>query len=315
VSDESAAASMRAAAVHLLYHLGDKRSGGQLPFTDETARRWIEYRPRPRPGVCLADLDPASHKAALQLLATALSTHAFAQAVTVMAVEEVLDRAEGGHRGRHMNDYWVAVFGEPVTDGRWGWRFEGHHLSVTMTLAGDAVSPAPLFLGLNPATTRYRGEPVLRPLALEEELARALLVGMGKAERDAAVVADTAPTDILSGTRPRVPERTEPLGVPVGRLDTASRALFDRLLGGYLDRLVPELAGLEFARLEGEDLYFAWAGSPEPGQGHYYRVQGPDLLVEYDNTQNGANHAHTVLRKPLTDFGDDILAAHYAAGA
>ena len=103
-----------------------------------------------------------------------------------------------------------------------------------------------------------------------------------------------------------------PLGVPAGRLDTAARALLDRLLAVYLDRLVPQLAQTEYARLRDGDLYFAWAGPAEPGHGHYYRIQGPDLLVEYDNTQNGANHAHTVLRRPLSDFGDDVLAAHHA---
>jgi len=304
---------MRAAASHLLYHLDDaQRARGQLPFTEDGARRWIEYRPRPRPGVCLADLDRPGHKAAMQLLATALSTHAYAQAVTVMAGEEILDRAEGGHRGRYLNDFCVVVFGEPAPDGQWGWRFEGHHLSVTMTVAADEVSPAPVFLGLNPATVRYRDHPVLRPLALEEDLARALLAGMGAAERGQAVIDERAPADILSATRAAVPARTEPLGVPAGRLDTAARALLDRLLAVYLDRLVPQLARTEYARLRDGDLYFAWAGPAEPGHGHYYRIQGPDLLVEYDNTQNGANHAHTVLRRPLSDFGDDVLAAHHA---
>jgi uncharacterized protein DUF3500 len=303
---------MRTAATALLSHLDDEsRARGQLDFADDAARRWIEYRPRPRPGVCLAELDPPGHKAAQRLLATALSTHAYAQAVTVMAVEEVLDRAEGGHRGRFMNDYRVTVFGEPSDDARWGWRYEGHHLSVSMTVAGGEVTPAPLFVGLNPATVSYQGHPVLRPFALEEELGRALVTGLSRTERDRAVVADEAPRDILSATRPRVEARTEPMGVPAGALDTAGRALLDRLLGVYLDRLVPSLAAQEAARLRDAQLHFAWAGATEPGHGHYYRIQGPDLLIEYDNTQNGANHPHTVLRRPLTDFGDDVLAAHY----
>jgi Protein of unknown function (DUF3500) len=226
----------------------------------------------------------------------------------------VLDRAEGGHRNRYLNDYWVAVFGDPVPDGRWGWRYEGHHLSVSMTLAGERVSPAPLFLGLNPATVAYRGHPVLRPLALEEEVGRALVVGLAPAHRRVAVVDDTAPADILTAQRPRV-SPIEPLGLPVQALDTTGRDRFDRLLDVYLDRLVPDLAVAERDRLRSAERYFAWAGSAEPGHGHYYRIQGPDLLIEYDNTQHGANHAHTVLRRPLTDFGDDVLSAHRAATA
>src|SRR5205807_374782 len=193
-------------------------------FDDDRARRWIEYRPEPRPGVSLADLDPAGRKAAHRLLACALSTHAFAQAAGIMALEEVLDRAEGGRRGRHSDDY------------------------------------------------------------------------------RAVVVADTAPDDIISYTRPQAPERTEPLGVPAAQLGATARALLDHLLAVYLDRLRPELAAAETARLREGELHFAWAGPVWPGHGHYYRIQGPDLLVEYDNTQNGANHAHTVLRRPRSDF-------------
>ncbi len=311
----SVADDMRAAATVLLSRLdGAARARGQLPFTDDASRRWLEYRPQPRPGVCLADLDRAGHKAAQVLLATALSTHAYAQAVSVMATEEVLDRAEGRRRGRYLGDYWVTVFGEPGDD-RWGWRYEGHHLSVSMTVVDGEVSPAPVFVGINPATVAYRGNAVVRPLALEEDLGRALVTGLPGPLRGRAVIDDAAPADIVSGTRARAPERLEPTGLPGGALDTAGRDLLDRLVRVYLDRLLPDLAEREAARLRGAELYLAWAGPTEPGHGHghYYRIQGPDLLIEYDNTQNGANHAHTVLRRPRSDFGDDVLAAHYAA--
>ena len=305
---------MRRYAGELLGRLDDDRAAqARRDFDDDRARRWIEYRPEPRPGVSLADLDPAGRKAAHQLLACALSTHAFAQAAGIMALEEVLDRAEGGRRGRHSDDYRVVVFGEPAHDDRWGWRFEGHHLSVSVTVAGELVSAAPVFLGANPATVSYAGRPVTRPLAPEEDLARALLDALSAQQRAQAVIADTAPDDIISYTRPQAPERTEPLGVPAAQLGATARALLDHLLAVYLDRLRPELAAAETARLREGELHFAWAGPVRPGHGHYYRIQGPDLLVEYDNTQNGANHAHTVLRRPRSDFGDDVLARHYAS--
>ena len=311
---EPIAVAMRELAAAVLRGLdADRTAQAGRAFDDDGARRWIEYRPEPRPGVSLADLDGAARKAAHRLLGSALSTHAFAQAASVMALEEVLDRAEGGRRGRHSDDYRVTVFGEPEPDGRWGWRFEGHHISVSVTLAGDLVSAGPVFLGANPASTSYAGRPVLRPLAPEEDVARALLDALGPRERGLAVVADTAPDDILSATTARAPDRTEPLGVPASALGATARALLDQLLAVYLDRLRPELAAAETARLRTADLHFAWAGGLTPGSGHYYRVQGPDLLVEYDNTQNGANHAHTVLRRPRSDFGDDVLARHRAA--
>lgn len=302
--------AMRAAAAALLKCLDDQqRHKASLAFTDDAMRRWIEYRPRQRPGACLADLDVASRKAAHRLLATALSQHTFAQATTIMALEEVLDAAEGGGRGRHSADYWVAVFGDPSSDELWGWRFEGHHVSVTMTIDGATVSPTPVFLGANPARTDYAGRPVVRPLAPEEDLARALLAALGPAGREAAVVAPEPPADIHSGQRPKA-SPVEPRGIGSGQLGPSARALLDQLTAVYLDRLPAELAAAEAARLAGAELHFAWEGALLPGTGHYYRIQGPDLLIEYDNTANGANHAHTVLRRPLSDFGGDVLAAH-----
>src|SRR5271165_2805650 len=131
-------ASMRTAAAELLAALDDgQRELAALPFGDEALRRWLEYRPEPRPGACLALLTPAGRKAAHRLLATGLSEHAFAQAMVVTALEEVLDRRERGRVGRHSADYWVFVFGTPAADEPWSWRFEGHHVSVTMTVLGD----------------------------------------------------------------------------------------------------------------------------------------------------------------------------------
>ncbi|MET8370428.1 DUF3500 domain-containing protein [Micromonospora profundi] len=303
---------MRAAGTSLLAALDPPaRAAAGYAFDDDNARRWLEYRPRPRPGVSLADLDIAGRKAAHRLLATALSPSAYAQAMAIIALEEVLDRAEGWRRGRHSGDYWVAVFGDPARDDRWAWRLEGHHLSVTMTVVDDQVSPAPIFFGANPAAVRYAGRPVSRPLGVEEDLARDLLDALGPTERAAAIIADEAPADIISATRPHVDGPLEPLGVPADRLRPTGRALLHQIVALYLDRLPPELATAEAARLDAGQLHFAWAGPTRPGQRHYYRVQGHDLLIEYDNTSEDGNHAHTVLRRPASDFGTDVLATHH----
>ena len=304
---------MRAAAVALLGSLDPAASRlAARPFPDDAARRWIEYRPRPRPGASLADLDPAARKAAHRLLATALSPHAYAQAMTIMALEEVLDRREDWHRGRHSDDYWIAVFGDPERDDRWSWRFEGHHLSVTMTVVDGQVSPAPVFLGANPARVGHAGRTVCAPLAPEEDLGHELLAALGPKGRATAIVSDTAPGDIRSGTSGRTGAWIEPRGLPASRLDPDARGLLDRLVALYLDRLAPPLAAREAARVAAADPYFAWEGPPGPGRRHYYRIQADDLLIEYDNTSDDGNHAHTVLRRPRSDFGDDVLAAHRA---
>jgi Protein of unknown function (DUF3500) len=306
------ASSMRAAATGLLAVLDDdQRQVAALPFGDEAARRWLEYRPEARPGACLALLSPAARKAAHQLLSTALSEHAFAQAMVIVALEEVLDRRERGRSNRHSGDYWIAVFGDPADQQPWSWRFEGHHLSVTMTLLGEDVSPAPVFLGANPACVSYAGRPVSRPLAPEEDLARALLEALGPSGRAAAVVADHAPYDIRSATSAREQPVLEPLGVAASALGPTAKALLGQLTALYLDRLPAELAAREADRIGAGELHFAWEGSLTPGTRHYYRVQGDDLLIEYDNTTDDGNHAHTVLRRPRSDFGADILAAHY----
>jgi hypothetical protein len=305
-------AQMRSAATMLLAALDDDQRGRAVrPFADEAARRWLEYRPERRPGACLAGLSVPARKAAHRLLATVLSEHAYAQAMTVVALEEVLDRREGWHRGRHSGDYWVNVFGDPAGAGPWSWRFEGHHLSVSATVAGELVSATPVFLGANPAHVSYAGRTVSRPLAPEEDLARALLAELGPAGRAAAVVAPGAPPDIRTGTSPRAGEPIEPLGVPAARISPGARAVLGQLVALYLERLVPELAAREAERVFAGELHFAWEGPQTPGTRHYYRVQGDDLLIEYDNTTQDGNHAHTVLRRPRSDFGDDVLAAHY----
>ena len=312
MSDDSLAGQMGTAAVSLLGRLDQgQRALAARPFADDAARRWLEYRPRQRPGACLAELTPAARKAAHRLLATGLSEHAYAQAMGIVALEEVLDRKEQWQRGRHSGDYWVSVFGDPEDGQPWSWRFEGHHLSVTMTVAGQEVSPAPVFFGANPACVSYAGRPVSRPLGPEEDLVRALLDAMGAQNRAAAVVAGQAPADIRTATSPRAGQAIEPPGVAAAALGLAARALLAQLVAAYLDRLPAELAAREAARLDGTDLSFAWEGPLTPGARHYYRVRGGDLLIEYDTTDDG-NHAHTVLRRPRGDFGGDVLAAHYA---
>jgi hypothetical protein len=298
---------MEREAAALLATLDDRqRAEGTRSFDADADRRWIEYRPEPRPGLLLADLGTDARKAVFRLVATGLSPAAFAQTMAIIGLEEVLDRREGYARHRHSEDYRILVFGTPGDD-RWGWRFEGHHLSVTMTVADGVISPAPVFLGANPARVDLAGRPVLRPLGVEEDLGRELLLSMSPAARHRAVVSPEAPGDIRTGWKPRA-AAIEPLGVARQDLRPGERALLDQLAAVYLGRLPDALA----ERLQTDDLHFAWEGPPVSGLRHYYRIQGDDLLIEFDQTADGDGHAHTVLRRPRGDFGGDILAAHHA---
>jgi hypothetical protein len=315
MTDESQVAQRMAEAADALLGAlsGAQRAAALLPFDDAARTGWT-YLPGPRPGAVLLGLSAPARKAAHRLLATALSRHAFAQAVTVMALEEVLDVDESGVLFRYSDDYRVAVFGRPGADA-WAWRFEGHHLSVNATITGRSVVVAPVFMGANPARVDHLGSTVTAPLAPEEELARALIDELDPGQRAQAIVASTAPDDIVTQTAVQVAGELAPPGVSGAGLGGPARDRLHRLVGFYLDRLAAPLAAAERARFEAADVGFAWAGGLRPGEGHYYRIQAPHLLIEYDNTQNAANHAHTVLRRPGEDFGAAVLPAHLAGEA
>src|SRR5260370_34692589 len=277
---------MRAAAAAALKALtGPQRELAARPFAADAARRWLEYRPLPRPGACIADMSTEARKAAHRLLATGLSEHAYAKAMVIMALEEVLDRRERWQYGRHSNDYWVSIFGDPSGDDPWSWRFEGHHLSVTMTVLGDEVSPAPVFLGANPACVSYGSQAVSRPLALEEDLAREVLTALDPAQRSVAVASDRAPADLHTATSPRAAERIAPLGSAASRVGPGPRAALGRTGALYLDRIPARLAAREAARVAAGELYFAWQGPTTPGGGPYSQVPGADALTEHGDTR------------------------------
>jgi hypothetical protein len=210
--------------------------------------------------------------------------------------------------------YFLSVFGEPGGRGEWGWRVEGHHLSLNFTLRdGRVVSATPSFFGANPAEVRRGPHQGLRTLAPEEDLGRALYRSLEGALRQKALLSAEAPADIVTGNAKQA-ELGAPAGVALAEVSPAQRAALMELVEMYAHRLRRELAEEELARLRAaglEKIHFAWAGVSEPGQPHYYRIQGPTFVVEYDNTQNNANHIHTVWRNFATDFGLDPLRAHY----
>jgi len=295
--------AMAAAARELMAALPEEeREALRVPFDDPTRREW-DYTPGSRPGVPLARMHREAGKAVHRLLGTVLSRPAHARVAAIIGLEDVLDESEGGRHGRHAGDYWTALFGDPAVEP-WGWRFEGHHVSINVTLAGGGVSATPCFLGANPATMADDdGRTVLRPLAPEEDVAAALLASLDDDQRDRAVVSRTAPSDIG--------EWTWPDGLPANALRPDQTSLLRSLVGVYVNRLAGELAQPLLAGLDRDlsGFCFAWAGATDPalGQPHYYRLDGPRFLVEFDNRQNNANHVHSVWRDPGGDFGARLL--------
>ncbi len=301
---------MRAEAQAFLDSLYDgQRAEATYDFTDDERFRW-QYTPGPRGGLALAEMDPPQREAAMSLLDAGLSERGASTARSIMELEPVLKAIEeqagrAGSERRDADHYWFSVFGDPSADGPWAWRVGGHHLCLHFTVVGDGVSVTPLFFGANPARVPGGEHAGLRILAAEEDLARTLLGALPADLRDRAVVSAEAPSDILTTNSIRAEVAAVPSGVGYLDLDAAAGRAFEELLDHYLDRVRRP------APPDRHRLTFAWAGSTEVGQGHYYAIRGDDFLVEYDNTQNDANHVHTVWRDRRRDWGEDLLAAHY----
>jgi hypothetical protein len=293
----------------------EQRARATFPFEDEERFNW-HFIPRPRKGVPLKEMTPEQRHLAQALLSAGLSERGNIKAATVMSLEEVLRVLEKDTIGRRDPDgYFFSVFGNPARQGTWGYRVEGHHLSLNFTLAKGGLAGGPTFFGANPAEIRQGARRGLRALAPEEDLARDLLVSLSTGQRGVAIVNATAYKDILTEASRQAALQGQPSGLSASRMDARQREKLKALLDEYAGNLAPELAAgrAEQIRKAGSNVFFAWAGGAERGQPHYYRVQAPDFLIEYDNTQNDANHIHSVWRDFKGDFGLDLLKSHYQA--
>jgi plasmid stabilization system protein ParE len=318
----SAAQEVTAAVRAWLDGLDDSQRA-QATFPFQTPERFVwAYTPGPREGLAIRDMRPDQRAASTAILTSALSPRTTEEVAAIIALESVLGHLEqaGGRVGWTRRDpelYWFAVFGDPGSPAPWSWRIGGHHIAIHLTLDDDrAIGTTPSFLGANPAIIPSGPRAGERTLPREEELARALLSELTPMERGAAVVDDTAPADILTGIGRLADLRSVPVGIRQADLGAPRQAALERLIRHYVDRVRPEVAEASWERIVAAglgDVTFAWAGSDAPGHGHYYAVRGPSFVIEYDNTQNGANHIHAVWRDLESDWGGDALTDHLAA--
>jgi uncharacterized protein DUF3500 len=295
------------------------RNSAMFPFDSSERITWY-FVPRERIGVSLLKLDDAQSETLGPLLATALSPEGLLTARGVMKHENILRRVETeagiDATRRDPGHYYASVFGTPGATAPWGWRFEGHHLSINVTqLPGQPPVVAPVFVGANPARVLSGPQAGFRLLAAEEDLGRELVTMLSPERRKTATIADTAFSDIVTGNDPKVrPLAIE--GLAAADMNAAEQQQLRRLIELYTSRLTADAAKDALARLDRAGfgkVHFAWAGGIESGQKHYYRVHGPTLLIEYDDTQNDANHIHTVYRDLERDFGGDVLRQHVAS--
>jgi hypothetical protein len=292
----------------------EQRASALFAFADDRREDW-HYIPKPRKGVPYKQLDPEQRRLADALLGAGLSARGLQKVATIRSLEPVLNEEEQG-RGpvRDSDLYYVSLFGEPQASAPWGWSVEGHHVSLNFTVAGSGlVASTPAFLGANPAEVRHGARKGLRTLASEEDLARMLVRSLDDDQRARAVVNTSAPGEIISANA-RKAEPVQPAGLQAKVLSGQQTEMLMNLLGEYAENMTSQIASARMSKVRAagfDNIHFAWAGALEPGKAHYYRIQGPTFLVEYDNTQNDANHIHTVWRDFGGDFGLDLLADHY----
>jgi hypothetical protein len=308
------AAEVTTAAKALLSALSQEQAAKAAFDLNSTERVNWHFIPKVRNGLPVRDMQPFQQNLAFALLGSTLSQRGFMKATTIMSLEQILlEMEQGKGPKRDPQNYFVSIFGQPGA-ANWGWRWEGHHQSFNFTLQGDKlVSATPNFLGTNPGEVKDGPRKGLRVLGREEDLGRELVKSLNPELQSIAIYTNKAPGDIITGAD-RKARLLSPDGVPSSKLNAEQKQLLTEIIKEFVFRYREDAARDELEKIQKEPadkIFFAWAGSTERGQGHYYRVQGPMFLIEYDNTQNNANHVHAVFRDLQNDFGDDILREHY----
>ena len=320
IATEQSAAKMAVAADAFVGSLDpEQRSRAVFAYASDERLRWhfIPNEMFPRQGLPFRAMTAAQKDKAHALLKTGLSQKGYLTASAIMQLEDTLHAIENSPRfARSPLDYQFTVFGAPGARGQWGWRVEGHHLSLHFAVNnGRVVASSPTFTGSNPAEVKDGPHKGLRVLAPLEDTARAVVDSLTDAQRSSAVLTATAPNDIVSANKNDIGPLTPP-GASVSGMTPPQKERLMRLLAAYTSMMADDLAAERMSALSAagvDRLTFAWAGPLAKGAKHYYRVQGPTFLIEYDNTQNDGNHIHAVWRDFQGDFGRDVLREHVQA--
>lgn len=295
----------------------DRAKSLSLPLDDPQRENWA-FWPTARAGVPIELMTTQQRMHVHALLTSLLSSRGYLKVTSIMQLEQVLDMLEQGGLPRSVDHYVLVLFGRPSMDTPWAWRFEGHHVSLNVSVAPTGVSVTPSFFGSNPAEVRNGPLTGFRVLGTEEDLARDLVTSFSAAQRGRAVVSEDAPSEIFTGNIRR--ERSEwdawkeslqPEGIRVAELNEVQKHWVRRILDEVVGNYRPELSDAYLRSIDVETLSFAWMGSIERGQPHYFRLQGTDFVFEYDNVQNNGNHVHSVWRNKSEDFGMRLLGNHY----
>jgi hypothetical protein len=294
----------------------DQKGKALFAYDNDERLNW-NFVPTSRKGLSFGEMSAAQKSAAMELLKATLSDQGFRKANGVFELEAVLREVEGrpvGDNYRDQGKYYVSLFGEPSATKLWGWRVEGHHISINVTSEGGAiVALTPSFFGANPAIVPSGSQRGKQSLKEETVLGFEMINSLREDQRRIARFSDRALPEIVSGNS-RKAESPEPRGIFYSDMDAAQQQLFLKLLDVFVKNYELDFSKRLMTRITNagmDKLSFAWAGSLDATGGNYYRIQGPTLLIEYDNTQTNANHVHTAVRDLTNDFASDILREHY----
>ncbi len=290
----------------------EQRAKAQKPFDDDYRTHW-QYVPATRQGINFGEMTSDQKAGAIELLKTSLSKAGYKRTEVIQSLEKVLFDLENGNKGRDGTLYTFTFFGDPKPLGKWAWRYEGHHVSLNFTIKdGEVISSTPQFFGSNPAEVRSGPSKGLRALPLEEDLGFELLNSLSADQQKEAILPGSAPGDVVTSSS-RKAAIQENKGVGFKSFDQKQKAILIKLLQTYSESQSAQESKRRWSRVDKDSTVFAWMGGTKPGEPHYYRIQGSKFLVEFDNTQNNANHVHSVWRDFDGDFGQDVLAEHYQA--
>jgi len=327
ISAQRSSSTMASAATAFVNSLTpEQRQKAVFPFKSDERLHWnfIPTEMFPRNGLLLRDMTEQQRKLAQDLLKSALSQRGYLTATAIMDLETTLGdlerrSRESGRGGeafeRQPLKYFFSVFGTPSTKETWGWRVEGHHVSLHFSVVnGTLVASSPTFFGSNPAEVREGPKAGLRILGDQEDEARTLLTSLNDSQRAKAVIQNVALNDIVTTNKLDI-SALSPVGLIASDMTPQQREQLMKVINVYIGKMADDIAADRLAKLQkagAEKIAFAWAGEATRGKKHYYRIQGPTFLIEHDNSQNDGNHVHSVWRDFNGDFGRDLLREHIA---
>ncbi len=303
-------------AIKFIESLSDEQwDKAYFDFDIEEREEWdfVPVLTKPRPGIQLSELNNKQEDLLFKLVRSYLSKSGYEKTKQIISLEEVLAEISGDTEYRDPEKYHAAFYGDPRKDDPWSWSFEGHHVSLNFTVVDGKISMTPRFFGANPAIVPSGSRKGERTLKEEEDLGLQLINMMSASKRKKAIFEEEAFPDNVTGVLSKV-NPLEPVGVSTREMTEEEIEILDELIHVYLSSMPEKLAEKRRKNIEIEDwdeIHFGWAGETDLGEPHYYRVQGKTFLIEFDNTQNDANHIHTVWRDFDGDFGRDLIKEHY----